>query len=275
MAQDTTLAHGKPGIASFASESYGGPGEPRYGEGPATTTHHTVLAGADLDLPIYSVVSLLLGASGYPVLALHDPSATGVEATGTLTVSSTGPVNAETFVVGAKTYTFKTALSTGPAVANEILLSATPATQAAYIAAAINGTTSVGSSSATVANAEAHATVSGAVVTLHANVSGDEGNAVVLTESATNVAASGSGTLAGGSDEFDIKAFGILACPVVMSNGASMSVPIYREGMWDMAQLNWHALYITDEQKLNAFTGGPSPNLFIQKKKFTNDQISF
>jgi hypothetical protein len=275
MAQDTTLAHGKPGIASFASESYGGPGEPRYGEGIATTTHHTVSAGADIDLPIYSVVSVLLGVAGVPVLALHDPTASGVSASGTITVSSTGPSNAETFVVGSQTYTFKTALSTGPAVANEILIHATPATQAAYIAAAINGTTSVGSSSLTAANPEAYATVSGAVVTVRANVPGDEGNGVVLTESAANVAVSGSGTLASGSDEFDIKAFGILAAPITMTNGQTMSVPFYREGVWDIDQLNWHASYLNDEQKLNAFIGSASPGLFLQKKKFSNDDITF
>lgn len=274
MAQDTTLGHGKPGIASFATESFGGPKEPRYGEGLAPTTHHTVTAGAELDLPIYSVVSFLRGAAGNPIIALHDPTATGISASGTITVSSTGPSNDETFVVGGQTYTFKTALSTGPAVANEILIHATPATQAGYIKDAINGLGGVGSSSPTEPNPEAYATVSGAVVTVRANVPGDEGNAVVLTESASNVAVSGSGTLAGGTDEYDLRAFGILAEPVVMSNAQSMSVVVYRGGQWDINGLNWHANYLSDEQKLNAFEGGPSPMILLQKGKFSNDDIA-
>lgn len=270
MAQDTTLTHGKPGIASFASNSYGGPSEPRYGEGPAPTTHHAVSVAGAIDLPIYSVVSILNG-----VLALAAPGVAQGSATGTLTVSSTGPVNGESFVVGSQTYTFKTALSAGPAVANEILLNATPGTQAAYIAAAINGTTSVGSSSETDPNPEAYATVSGAVVTLIARNPGDEGNTIVLTEGATNVAASGSGVLASGSDEADVLPFGILACPVVTTGAVSLSVPIYRGGQWNIDALTWHASYTTDAQKLQAFEGSLSPAILLQKGKFNNDQITF
>ena len=47
MAQDTTLPQGSPGIASFATQSYGGPAEPRYGEGVPTTTDQVVAANAD------------------------------------------------------------------------------------------------------------------------------------------------------------------------------------------------------------------------------------
>ncbi len=272
MAQDTTLAHGKPGIASFATESFGGPGEPRYGEGPAPTTHHTVVAGADLDLPIYSVVSLLNNGVA-DIIALAAPGTAQGSATGTITITSTGPSDGETFVVGSQTYTFQTALSTGPAIANEILIHATPTNQATYIKDAINGVVGTGVSAGTEANPEVYATSSAGVVTLIARNPGDEGNAIVLTEGATNTAVSGSGTLASGADEPDVLAFGILAAPIIMTNAQSMSVPIYRGGQWNIDQLNWHASYTTDAQKLRAFEGSLSPMILLQKGRYNNNQI--
>jgi hypothetical protein len=55
MAQDTQIPQPAPGIASFATESFGGPTELRFGDGQATTT--TVGVGASLDLKIGTVVS--------------------------------------------------------------------------------------------------------------------------------------------------------------------------------------------------------------------------
>jgi len=58
MAVDSTIGPGEPGVASFATETFGGPAEPRFGDGPATTTEITVTAsGSDLDLGLYSVLS--------------------------------------------------------------------------------------------------------------------------------------------------------------------------------------------------------------------------
>lgn len=271
MAQDTTLPHGKPGIASFATESYGGPGEPRFGDTPTPTTTELVTAGAALDLPIFSVVSVIAGVLALAVLG----AATG-SATGTLTISSTGPVNDEIITINGRVYTFKTALSTGPTVEDEILLGGTINDTAQNVADAINADADAigtGFSEGTVIHPDVFATVASAVVTFIARESGDEGNAITLVETGTNLAVSGA-TLTGGDDDADIKPFGILASPVVMTNGQSMSVPIYRGGDWDMDQLNWDATYETDESKRRAFEGSLSPNIFIQKKKFNNDQIA-
>lgn len=49
----------------------------------------------------------------------------GVAATGTLTFNSELPHDGDTVILGSQTYTFKTALSTEPTVANEILIEAT------------------------------------------------------------------------------------------------------------------------------------------------------
>lgn len=55
MAKDITLTDGAPGIASFATETYGNTEEVRFGDTPYTTT--TVNATGVLNLALYSVVS--------------------------------------------------------------------------------------------------------------------------------------------------------------------------------------------------------------------------
>lgn len=107
-----------------------------------------------------------------------------VAATGTITVSGT-PIANETFVVGTQTFTFKAAR----AVAGEVTINATPATQAANIVTAIT---------ADIPSTATAAAVS-AVVTVTAATAGVAGNLIVLTEAATGIAVSGSGKLSGGS----------------------------------------------------------------------------
>lgn len=270
MAQDTTLGHGAPGIASFATQSFGGPGEPRYGEGVPTTTHETVSAGADLNLPIYSVVSVIAG-----VLALATiPGTAQGSASGTLTIANAVPADGDTFTINGRTYTFRAT----PDDEDEIDIGADIATTRANIIAAINGDAGEGTlyGEGTTANEDVYATAGSAGVTnFIARNPGDEGNAITLAKvfaTGANGTVSGA-TLTGGSDDADALPFGILAHPVVMTNGQSMSVAFYREGHWDMDQLNWSAGW-TDEMKRTAFEGSRSPNIFISKKKFNNDQIA-
>lgn len=269
MAQDNTIPHGKPGIASFESETWGGAGEPRFGDGPAQTVTRNVAAGADLDLPLYSVVSIIGG-----VLALAVLGAAGGSATGTVTFSSTGPVDGETVTINGRVYTFKDAL-TDPAVADEVLTDDTPANQAANLAAAINATASgagVTYGTGTTINADVRATVAAGVVTLIALNEGDEGNSITLAKSATNTAVSGA-TLSGGDDDSDIKPWGILAAPVVMSNGDSMDVPIYVSGHWNMDALNWDDSWATDAAKQAAFEGSLHPTILISKPQYNDGGV--
>lgn len=269
MAQENTIAAGAPGIASFAQESWGGPAEPRFGDGIARTTTHDVIASGDLDLPLYSVVAMT--AAGVLALANLEGGAAG-SSTGTITVSSTGPSNDETFTINGRVYTFKTTLT---GAADEVKISTTPATQATYIAEAVNAGDNEGTDygTGTERNADVLATVSGAVVTLVARDPGTEGDAITLAKSATNVAVSGA-VLSGGDDDPDTKPFGILAAPVVLADGDSMSVPIYRDGHWNMDALNWHASYNTDASKKVAFEGSRSPGILVSKKKFSDDTIA-
>ncbi len=270
MAQDTTLGHGAPGIASFATQSFGGPGEPRYGEGVPTTIHETVSAGADLNLPIYSVVSVIAG-----VLALATiPTATQGAATGTLTIANAVPADGDTFTINGQAYTFRAT----PDDAYEVDIGADIAATRANLIAAINGDAGAGTAYGedTEANPYVYAVAGSAgVTTLFARDPGDEGDSITLAKvfaTGANGSVSG-GNLTGGSDDADALPFGILADPVVMTNGQSMSVAFYREGHWDMDQLNWSAGW-TDAMKVKAFEGSRSPNIFISKKKFNNDQIA-
>jgi hypothetical protein len=268
MAQDNTIPHGKPGIASFESESWGNAGEPRFGDGPARTVTRTVTAGADLDLPIYSVVSLIAG-----VLALAVLGAAAGSATGTVTFSVAVPAANDTVTVNGRVYTFK---ATVAATADEVLIGADLAATAVNLAAAINATAASAGTlfgSATTINTDVRATVSGAVVTVIALNAGDEGNAITLAEASTNIAVSGA-TLTGGDDDIDIKPYGILASPMVLANGESMSVPIYVDGHWNMDALNWDASWQTDEAKRAAFEGSLNPGILVSKPNFSDGSIA-
>lgn len=267
MAQDTTLGHGAPGIASFATQSYGGPVEPRYGEGVPTTTDLIVKAGADLLLPIYSVVSVIGG-----ILALAVRGGSTGFATGTVTFSTAVPAADDNVSVGGVTYTFKAA-PTPPATLDpgQVAIGGTLAATATNLAAAVNGTDGVNAPNPLVT-----ASANSAVVTFTAIEPGDEGNAITLAKTAAtgaNVTVSGA-TLSGGDDDPDVRPYGITTHPVSLLNGQSMSVSFYREGHWDMDALNWHASYATDHSKKTAFEGSLSPNIFISKKKFNNNQIA-
>jgi hypothetical protein len=111
----------------------------------------------------------------------------GVAATGTVTVTSTGPDADDTLDIAGEQFTFKVA-SGG---ADEITINATPATQAGLIADAINAFPAL----AGIVTASATA----GVVTVSAASIGTAGNAITLAESAANVAVSGA-TLAGGTN---------------------------------------------------------------------------
>ena len=57
---DNTITYGAPGIAAFARETWGNVRELRLQDSPATSARRVTLtnAGAELSLPIFSVVSL-------------------------------------------------------------------------------------------------------------------------------------------------------------------------------------------------------------------------
>lgn len=114
-----------------------------------------------------------------------------VAASGTITVTSTGPTNGQTATVAGYTLTAKT--SGAVAADGEFNISATPATVATGIAAAINAV--VGLKSLVSASAAS------GVVTVTSLALGTPGNGVIFTNvDLSNTTFSGSGFLASGSE---------------------------------------------------------------------------
>lgn len=142
MTVDTKIGLGKPGVASFASETLGGPADIRFGEGVPTTTELTITAsGADIDLGLGAV---------------------------------------------------------------------------------ING---------------------------------------------TGVLADWNATPDAGTADY------VLAEPILIADGDTMTVPVYREGHFNMDALTWDASYDTDAKKAAAFEGSVSPTIFVSKPAHNEDAI--
>lgn len=265
---DNTIPHGTPGIASFASETWGGPAELLYSDTPArATTHHTIfgLAGG-LELPIYSVVAengALATVSG------------AVQASGTVTFSSAAAADGDTVTIGGKVYTFRTALTSG-GLPNEVLAGANVTASATNLVAAIMGAAGEGTTYGT--GTEAHdmvtATNSAGVVTVTSIQFGTVGNSITLAETGTNIAVSG-GTLASGANPTS-NAFGILAAAIDIPAGEAMSVPMYRAGHFNMLALNFHSSFDTDVEKQRAFqySGSPSPTILISKPQHLDSHVN-
>lgn len=78
---------------------------------------------------------LAVGADSFSILQTQG----AIPASGTVTFTSTGPTNNETMTIAGITFTAKTSGATG----NQFNISVTPATVAANLAAAINGSSSL------------------------------------------------------------------------------------------------------------------------------------
>lgn len=68
-------------------------------------------------------------------------------------------------------------------------------------------------------------------------------------------------------------AYSVLPADTVVPVGATISVPIYREGYFDMDALNWDPSYDTVEKKKFAFEGGVN-KIWIGKKGPNGDLIA-
>lgn len=111
-----------------------------------------------------------------------------IQSSGTLTVASTGSTNNQTCAIGGVTLTAKTASTAN----NEFSISATPATQAAAMAACINASTNLAGI--------VTATSALGVVTVTSVQPGKDANSIAISAGTlSNVTASGA-QLTGGSD---------------------------------------------------------------------------
>ncbi len=195
------------------------------------------------------------------------PAASTVEASGTLTFSGVGTV-ADTITIGSVTYTLRAAPTT---VANEVKIGATATETAANLVAAINGAAGSGTTygSLTTAHPDVTASAAAAVVTVTAKNGGTAGNSIATTETGTGTSF-GAAALAGGTVTPATRAIGILVVAVTSTaSGAHKGVPVYRAGCFNPLALVWGASYTTEEEKLAAFRGAPTPTNIIMRRPKT------
>ena len=167
-----------------------------------------VLSSTDLGLggPV-AATGTLSQAAGTPAVAASDIFTGGAfvasaVATTTLTVN-TNVADGDQVSIGGKTYTFKTALTGGTGLANEVAIGGSNAQALLNLKGAVNaapGGAGTAYGVGTVANTQVNAVTAGATtLTFAANVNGTGGNAITST---TTVAANESftgATLAGGT----------------------------------------------------------------------------
>lgn len=127
-------------------------------------------------------------------------TATPTFALGTLTLGA-NPANGKIVLINGTTYTFKTALSTGPTVAYEVLIGAAVTNSLDNLVAAVNGAAGAGTTygTGTVAHVTVGATkASASTMTATARAGGTDANAYPTT---TDIASGswGAATLAGGA----------------------------------------------------------------------------
>lgn len=126
-------------------------------------------------------------------------SITDIRAFGTITIAAgNGILDGESFVVGDQTFTFVSGLSSVRKLVHSgganLPIGGTNLLTAAFVLEAINLVFGRDKVHGVVASIVSN------VVTVTARQEGTVGNAIVLTEAATDVAVSGAGTLTGGSD---------------------------------------------------------------------------
>lgn len=124
-----------------------------------------------------------------------------VQATATLT--GTTIANNNTVSIGGQVYTFKTALSTGPTVPNQVLVGVDDSTSLDNLIAAINGSAGAGTTYSTGTVANAHVTAAagaGDTLVVTAKAIGKAGNGVALAQTLTSGSWDSSSTTGGTLD---------------------------------------------------------------------------
>jgi len=168
-----------------------------------------VLSSIDLGLggPV-AATGVLSQAAGSPAVAASDVFTGGAfvasaAATTTLTANGTGPADGDQVAIGGKTYTFKTALTGGTGLANEVAIGGSTAQALLNLKGAVNaasGGAGVAYGTGTVANVNVNATTATATTLLFvANVNGVGGNAITSTTTNAADISFTAGTLAGGT----------------------------------------------------------------------------
>jgi hypothetical protein len=148
--------------------------------------------------PITNAVYVKMGSGvsksttkGTATLSITGAIVPGTHATSEIVNDGTAPSNGDTVTVDTTVYTFKTALSTSPAVPYEVLIGVSGATALDNLNSAINGTAGAGSTygTGTVAHPTVVATTNtNTVQTIVARVPGTSANSIATTEASTHLA---------------------------------------------------------------------------------------
>ena len=199
----------------------------------------TAVAGVGTDDLTIAGTYTPLVAHSY-VIKIAAANTAAVAATTTLTSTATKPVDGAIVTVGSQAYTFKTPLSSGPAVAFEVLIGASTSTALDNLKSAVNNgvaNNGVGAGSTfgtgTTVNADLLATTKTATTLLFvADVAGTAGNALVSTTTGVNCsfpavtwATPGTGAAAVNDQWYYSKDGAAFTAPTAMtSNGAAVNV---------------------------------------------------
>lgn len=176
--------------------------------------------------------------SGDQVFAPFDTK--GQVAASGAVILTTIPLDGTTVTVGDKTYTYKDTLSSGPAVAYEVLIGANVAATRTNLKKAINdeGTAGTHYATGTVRNGTVTAgTIASATIPLTARAAGNAGNSIPL--STTSVETSNSVTaFSGGRDgeQYDT-ALVRIACGNIVNTPDSLAVIIQESDTADFASV--------------------------------------
>lgn len=137
------------------------------------------------------------------------------------------PTDGETITLGSITYTYKTTLSSGPTVANEILIGSNTLDTLQHTIEAVNGGTGIGTdySTGTVANTNIFASALPDPQALFtATAIGTAGNSQASTETLANGSFSSGATLSGGEDIPSPSDFAIERLPVDVTGVLGMQI---------------------------------------------------
>jgi hypothetical protein len=147
--------------------------------------------------------SLYMRRDGGANTTLYVREAAGAAVVATATLDGVTIANNNTVTIGGQLYTFKTALSTGPTVPNEVLVGASDSDSLDNLIAAINGAAGSGTTYSTGTEANAYVTAAagaGDTAVVTAKAAGAAGNGVTLAQTLTSGSWSSSATTGGTFD---------------------------------------------------------------------------
>lgn len=216
-------------------------------------------------------------ASGNLVPATRGTPDDGAAATGTLTFSGAGS-DTDTITIGGRTYTLKTALSTSPTVADEVLIGANATETGDNFVDAINGNSAnIGTtySEGTAEHPAVTASNSAGTVTVTARFDGAAGNEVTTTDS-SSAASWGSGTLTGGDDGdyIGIVPIGVVIEDVDTTDNVAKKTGVYVQGELRMDALIWDSSFDTEAKKVTAFDYSPHMTNVVIRPRGVLDPVS-